>query len=132
MILTNVPCRAAPVPPPRPEVTSSSIGSSSLPASTSNPTLSVTAASPSTPVPPPLPARNRVSQANMIITEDGDPESPPPLPPPRQMMPLPAPPLAERRASQQSPRRSQTTAGLVGHSILSVLTLPNLFKINLF
>ena len=111
VILTNVPSRAAPMPPPRPDSTQQTV-SSSLPTSTSAPSLAGATAAPA---PPPLPARNRVSQANMIMTEDGDPETPPPLPPPRQTMPLPAPPLAERRAHPQSPRRSQTTAGMVGH-----------------
>ena len=123
VILT--PSRMTPLPPPRPETTSPS--SLTLSASTSNPALSASAATGSSPapVPPPLPARNRLAQATvMILTEDGDPESPPPLPPPRQAMPLPAPPLAERKpgSSHQSPRRSQTSSGLVGHCLVLFLS----------
>jgi len=53
-------------------------------------------------LPPPLPARNRPQCERTQDNEDNT-EAPPPLPPPRQSMPLPPPPVLDKRGFQQSP-----------------------------
>ncbi len=57
-------------------------------------------------VPPPLPARNRHS-AEIFRETGSNPESPPPLPPPRQSVPLPPPPVLDKKNLLQSPTTFQ-------------------------